>query len=302
MLLSFLSLLLTWSLGNIPVASSMPPFEQSYKEQQNISPYRIHPESLGIIVSAQSVIAIDEETGTVLFEKNADDVRPLASLTKLWTVKATQQVLRDPETLITMTQADVRTGSIPRVYQGEKIILNDAIALTMIASDNSVAAALMRSAASEAGVTGEELLNSVSSLLRLEHTVLKEPTGLSAQNISTAREVAGMAQEVFRDSDLVSIAGMPEYQLRVQGSRRLIRFRNTNVLLNKDWPGIIAGKTGFTEEAGGNLVVLARNEADRRIIVVVMGSASSDERFQDIKNSVYWVFQNWEWKKSGEGE
>src|SRR3989344_5889230 len=296
MLLSLFSLALSWSLGNNFIAQSQPAPVQPVVEQNSIGPHRVNPENLGIVVSAQSVIAIDEETGAVLFEKNADDVRPLASLTKLWTIKAVKQVFRDPETRITMTQADTRNGSVPRVYPGERILLNDAIALTMIASDNSMAAALMRSAAREAASTEEELLQKISSSLQLTHTLLKEPTGLSAQNVSTAREVARMAQEVFRDPDSVSIAGMPEYQLRVQGSQRLVRFRNTNVLLNKDWPRIIAGKTGFTEEAGGNLVVLAQNDTGRRIIVVVMGSISSEERFQDVKNSIYWVFDNWEWE------
>ncbi len=302
MLLSLVALALSWSLGNNLIAQSQPAFVSPVIEQNSIGPHRVNPENLGIVVSAQSVIAIDEETGAVLFEKNADDVRPLASLTKLWAVTAVKQVFRDPETRITMTQADTRNGSVLRVYQGEKIVLNDAIALVMIASDNSMAAALMRSAAREAGTTEEELLQKVSSSLQLTHTLLKEPTGLSAQNVSTAREVARMAQEVFRDPDSVSIAGMPEYQLRVQGSQRLVRFRNTNVLLNKDWPRIIAGKTGFTEEAGGNLAVLAQNDTGRRIIVVVMGSISGEERFQDVKNSIYWVFGNWEWKNGKEVE
>src|SRR3989338_9175187 len=302
MLLSFLALLWSWSLGSNPGIQSQPVLLQPIVEQSSIGPQRVNPENLGIVVTALSAIAVDEKTGAVLFEKNADQERPLASLTKLWTAKAVKQVLKDPQSIITMTQADNRNGSASRVYAGERVALNDAIALMMIASDNSMAVALSRVASQQENIAVSELLNNISTSLEIIHTDIQEPTGLSANNISTARDVAHMAQTIFSDKELTTLLGMPEYQFRIQGSNRLVRFDNTNKLLAQDWPYIIAGKTGFTEEAGGNLIVLAQDESGNRIIIAVMGIASNEDRFQDVKNIIHWVFGNWEWKKSGEAQ
>ncbi|MBT3412504.1 MAG: D-alanyl-D-alanine carboxypeptidase [Candidatus Jacksonbacteria bacterium] len=299
MLISILTVLLSWtSIGLNTPAAELEVIQPLIEVNQEVGgPLRIHPENVGIEITAQSAIALDEKTGQLLYKKNHQEVRPLASLTKLWTIAAALDSGVADDAIVTMLAADERNGSARRLYRGERLLVKDAIAATLVASDNSVAAALARATSGENELS--TYLNLPSEKLGLLNTLIAEPSGLSAANTSTAEDVAAMARDMLTLPYIQDIASVSEYYFRVVGSGRSVRLENTNLLLSKDWPTIIAGKTGYTPEAGYNLAVLAENETGQKIVVVVMGSEQLTDRFQDTKNIIYWVFNNWQWKESG---
>lgn len=296
MLLSILTVLLSWtSLGMDAPLPELEVVQPLIEVNQEVGgPFRVHPENVGIEITAQSAIAIDEKTGQLLYKKNPQEVRPLASITKLWTIAAALDSGVADDAIVTMLASDERNGSARRIYRGEQMLVKDAIAATLVASDNSVAVALARATSGERELG--DYLNVPSEKLGLNNTLIAEPTGLSAANTSTAEDVAAMARDMLTLPYIQDIASAPEFYFQVVGSGRRVRLDNTNTLLSKDWPHILAGKTGYIPEAGYNLAVLAENEHNQKIVVVVMGSESLVDRFQDTKNIIYWVFQNWEWK------
>lgn len=192
--------------------------------------------------------------GETLLEKNADQLRPIASITKLFV--AEQAVKLDPEEKIEITRSDVQAGQmrstplrIGRLYSRSQLT-----ELALVSSDNVAAIALGRSAPPETS-----------------HANLVESSGLNAANQSTAREIAAAARELYyTDIGRISVRQKTEV-----GSRN-----STNPFLKKDGWRFFLSKTGFINRSGGCLVVVMLvNEVP--VTVALLGSASK-QRWQDL--------------------
>jgi len=250
--------------------------------------YAIEP-----IISAPSAVVIDAQSGQILFKKNADQERPIASITKLVTAYTyLKKTNYDLERKITFLKSDVRNGGKRNIYQGEIGTARDYLNMALIASDNSAATVLARAGdflENFSQETGEILAQ-----LNLTHTSLKEPTGLSDQNISTALETARLAQLVFKEREMVDIAGKDSYIFSPLYSNRKRLIKTTDRLLGTELFNVVAGKTGYTKEAGYNFVLKAGNNVGKEIIITILGAPTSRDRFQDAKALAWWVFANFE--------
>lgn len=245
-----------------------------------------------VSILAQGAIVADIDTGAVLYRHNADVQLPLASLTKVPLVLAVSEVL-DPDSIITIGHDTSFNSKASQLLAGERWKTADLISYTLVASSNDGAQTLA-DAADEAlrakypAADGSGTLwrmNNLAQTLGLRSTYFLNSTGLDVSETQSgaygsARDVAILfayasknAPELFAKTATSSIR-----ITALDGS--VAHAENTDVALDTI-PGMIMGKTGLTDLAGGNLaVVFAAN--GKRYVAVALGSTEQG-RFSDIQ-------------------
>ena len=250
------------------------------------------PASSAPEITAPSAILMEKETGTVLFERNADEVREPASVTKVMTVLLILEALDRGEAALddmvrTSTYASSMGGSQIFLREGEEMSLRDMLKSIVVASANDAAVAV----AEHLCGTEENFaarMNERAAELGMTNTVFHNCTGLldDPEHVTTARDVALMSRELIR-RDMVK-----EYTTIWMDTVRNGEFglTNTNKLI-RYYDGATGLKTGFTQRSGYCLSATAERDGVE-YIAVVMGEATSAERFQSAKSLLSWAFAN----------
>ena len=232
------------------------------------------------------VLVLDQESGRTLYEKNANAVLPIASITKLMTALVVIETGDSMQELIEITEADVDTEkhSSSRVRVGATLTRGELLQLALMSSENRAAHALARR--SRLGLTGfVAAMNVKARALGMNDTQYSDPTGLSSRNVSTARDLSRLVR-VAADQPLVRqfstatdmIASVPNQQV----------FRNTNRLIRSgDWE-IDVSKTGYISEAGRCLVMQVRIQG-RPTTVVLLDAFASQARTTDAMRIRRWL-------------
>lgn len=206
-------------------------------------------------ISADAFLVTDME-GTVLLEKNADKVRPIASITKLFIAEKSVQL--DPDELIEITKEDVQNGrmrSTP-LRAGKSYSRRHLTELALVSSDNVAAIALGRKLPS----------------FTTDKAELSEASGLNPSNQASARQIARAARELYT-TQVGTISVMPKSTI----GERL----STNPLLNKAGWMFYLSKTGFIRQSGGCLVVVMEVKG-HPVTAVILGASSAKERWNDL--------------------
>lgn len=256
-------------------------------------PQKINNDSLGVDITAKSAIAVDRQTGTVLWQKNEDKQQSIASLTKLMTVLVWLDFGPGWDSEITIKESDYREGGRYYLFKGEKVLARDLLKSVLIASDNTAAIAL-------AGSTGLGLSEFVDKMnekaieIGMNNTKFVEPTGLDSGNISTVSDLVILANNIFADRDIYSIVGIDKTSYQILNNGRYNEVVSTNSLLGT-YLNIIAGKTGYSDEAGGCLLTVAKGDQGQEILTIVLGSEDRYMRFQEDKALIQWSFDNFIW-------
>jgi D-alanyl-D-alanine carboxypeptidase (penicillin-binding protein 5/6) len=229
-------------------------------------------------------IVIDDDSGRVLFEDNADGRGYPASVTKLMTffvvmdkVKAGQLTLGTP---VTVSAEASRTGG-SQVYlkQGEVFTVDDLLYALMIQSANDAAVALaVHAAGSREAFVG--LMNAKARQLGMANTTFQSPHGLppgkgQQVDVTTARDLALLSRELIDHHAILRYSSVRERPFRELSAEPFI-MRNHNHLLGK-LAGCDGLKTGYFSAAGYSLAATVERQG-RRIIVVVLGSEASKTR------------------------
>ena len=227
-----------------------------------------------------AAILIDEDSGTVLYEKNADDRRPIASITKVMTLLVTFEALEAgrvqlDDVVPVSEHAYHMGGSQIWLEPGEQMTLNEMLKAICISSANDAAVAVAEYIGGSEAAFAEQM-NARAAELGMTNTHFVNACGLDAEgHLSSARDVALMSREILlRHSEVRDYCSVWMDTLR-GGATQLV---NTNKLL-KSYTGITGLKTGTTGKAG--VCISASAERDGlRLIAVVLGAASGKERFQ----------------------
>jgi D-alanyl-D-alanine endopeptidase (penicillin-binding protein 7) len=202
-------------------------------------------------------LILDQDTDEVLFSKNAQVVLPIASLTKLMTAVVVAEAGLPMDEVLSVTQADVDTekGSRSRLKVGTQLSREEALHLALMSSENRAAHALGRQY--PGGVDAfVKAMNLKAVALGMGATRFVEPTGLSSENRSSAKDLATLVKAAHGHPVIREMSTSPSYQIDV-GSRH-VQFVNTNRLLrNPDWD-IGLQKTGYITEAGRCMVMQTR--------------------------------------------
>ncbi|WP_407397698.1 D-alanyl-D-alanine carboxypeptidase family protein [Treponema sp.] len=249
-------------------------------------PYNTIPADL--MVNAESAIIIDQETGNVLYEKNADMEIPPASMTKLVEMYVVYEAVRNgevsfddyvplpPQSWAKNLPSD---ASIMFLAEGQRVTLRELLLGLAIASGNDASIAVANYVCDDMD-SFVERMNKVIKNLGLEKTHFVESSGYSEKNITTAREFVSFCRIYLRDfpesidnyhSQKVLMypleKNLPLDQKYKGDSEAVIQY-NTNKLL-----GILEGcdglKTGFIDESGYNIALTAQR-GERRFISVTM--------------------------------
>ncbi len=238
-------------------------------------------------LNSSVALVVDQETNEVLFSKNDHAVLPIASLTKLMTGLIVADAHLDMNEMITITQDDVDTykGSRSRLAVGTRLTRGELMHLALMSSENRAAHALGRT---YPGGLSEfvRLMNLKARELGMSDTRYVEPTGLSSDNRSSARDLATLVSVAYERPILRDLSTSPGYEVDV--GRRTLQYNNSNRLVkNPEWD-IGLQKTGYISEAGRCLVMQAQ-VAGRKLIMVFLDATGKLSRLQDAERVRKWV-------------
>ena len=240
-----------------------------------------------IALRSGSALVVDEQSNQVLLSKNADDVRPIASLTKLMTAAVILDAHLPMDQIIEITDDDIDTlkWSSSRLRPGMKLSREELLKLALMSSENRAAHALARTY--PGGMDAfMQAMNRKAVELGMTHTHYLDPTGLSPQNESTAHDLAILVKAVYAYPLIREFSTHPKSTVDV-GNREL-KYRNTDHLIfNSGWD-ILLQKTGYINEAG-HCLVLNTVVQGRKVIVVLLDAWGKYSHFGDAERIRSWI-------------
>lgn len=251
-----------------------------------------------LATEARSAILIERDTGAVLYEKNAHEPLPPASMTKIMTMLLIMEAidqgkLKLDERVRASEYAASMGGSQIFLEPGEEMTVDDLLKGVAIGSGNDASVALAeRIAGSEEAFV--HLMNEKARQLGLKHTAFENTTGLPAKNhYSTAYDMAVMAKELLKYDLITKYTGTYEDYLR-ENTNKKFWLVNTNRLV-KFYPGVDGLKTGYTSEAKYCLTATAK-KGNMRVIAVVFGAPTPKARNAQITKMLDYAFSHYETK------
>ena len=244
-------------------------------------------------VRAAAAIIYDPATGHVLYEENSQDELSIASITKVMTAIVFLETATDLNQEVTIVRSDTLRASTTYLRTNDKVRVSDLLHLLLIPSDNAAARALAR--ISPLGSDGFiARMNQKADDLGLNHTAYTDPSGLYADNISSAYDMARLISFASEDDRIGPIMRTPEYSFRTipakRRSARVITVRNTNQILRNGDMNVLGGKTGFITKAGYCLATLLKMpDGGPSLAVVVLGATSNFGRFWETRHLMTWL-------------
>ena len=251
-----------------------------------------------VTIEGRAAIVVDIHSGKGLYEKNANAQLPIASLTKVALALTVSEVLPS-DSVVTIPYDATGAGSIERLHQGERWGVEDVIDFTLMESSNAganILAALADSAIHVRFPNSPETaatlwrMNNLAQDLGLTGTYFLNVSGLDisttqAGAYGSARDMAALfAYAAAADPSLFAGTARANMRLTSQNGEQVASALNTNSAQG-EIAGLILGKTGITDLAGGNLAVVFDVGFAHPVVVVVLGS-SRDGRFTDIETLV----------------
>ncbi|MGM9428570.1 D-alanyl-D-alanine endopeptidase [Hydrogenophaga sp. MI9] len=238
-------------------------------------------------LNSSVALVVDQQTNEVLFSKNDAAVLPIASLTKLMTglVVTDANLSLDEQITISTDDIDTLKGSRSRLAVGTTLTRREMMHLALMSSENRAAHALGRT---YPGGLDQfvRMMNAKAKEIGMRDTHYVDPTGLSSQNQSSARDLATLVSVAYHRPILRSLTTSPSHQLDL--GTRTLEFRNSNGLIRDPEWDIGLQKTGYITEAGRCLVMQARI-AGRQLIMVFLDATGKLGRAQDAERVKRWV-------------
>jgi D-alanyl-D-alanine endopeptidase (penicillin-binding protein 7) len=240
-----------------------------------------------LALRSRVALVVDQDTDEVLFSKNSDAVLPIASITKLMTALVVTEANLPLGEPLTISAEDIDHGSTTRsrLRVGTQLTREQMLHLALMSSENRAAHALGRS------YPGGEMafvmaMNNKARELGMLDTHFVEPTGLSSDNRSSARDLATLVRAAHEHRIIRELSTSTEQSVEV--GRRLVQFHNTNRLVNHSNWDIGLQKTGYISAAGRCLVMQAKL-AGRKLIMVFLDSTGKYTRIGDAERVRRWV-------------
>ncbi|MEI8233130.1 MAG: D-alanyl-D-alanine carboxypeptidase family protein [Verrucomicrobiota bacterium] len=234
---------------------------------------------------AESVVVADAMTGQVLYEKNANQMRPPASTQKLLTallIVESGDLDRNVRVQLSDTQVEeVKLGIRP----GEVYTRRDLLQVLLVHSVNDVARTLARDNAGSLEAFAAKM-NAKAQELGMRHSHFVNPNGLPAPDqYSTARDMARLALAAYRSPTIRAIVSTKSLAFHF-ASGRVREFNNTNLVL-RGYPYCTGMKTGYTQ-AAGHCLISSGSRNGREVIVVALGDKNRSWLWQDSCSLLAW--------------
>jgi D-alanyl-D-alanine carboxypeptidase (penicillin-binding protein 5/6) len=242
-------------------------------------------------ISARAAIVEDLSTGQVLFARDADEERPLASTTKIMTALLVLERAR-PDDEVTIGADAAQEGSAGAGFselglrQGERLTVEDLLFALMLQSSNDAAIALADHVSGSVDAFVHDM-NARARAMGLRHTVFFSPNGLDDRGHSTAREMAAITREAMARTEFADVVGRRFDTIPApSGPARSVQNRNVLLWLYRGATGV---KTGYTSAAGFCLVATAERQG-RGVVAVVLDAPSTEDSFDDAASLLDYAF------------
>ena len=234
-------------------------------------------------VSAEGIYLVDLLSFTPVFERNSHQRFLPASTTKIMTALVAYDLYK-PEDIITVKQT-VEEGHVMNLVSGEKITVENLLYGTLVHSANDAAFALADNFGREKFM---KKVNEKAKLLGMNNSNFKNPAGLDNQNqYTTPFDLTLAARELLKNPYLSKIVSTKEITISDIDFKYFHQLTNVNKLLG-EIQGLGGLKTGYTENAGENLVSFYKKNGHQFVVVIL----KSQDRFNDTRNIIKWVEEN----------
>lgn len=236
-------------------------------------------------ISARIALVADLESGERLWARESERRWPIASIAKLMSaVVALKNV--DQNQAITITQNDFPIGvSGNGLKIGESYGVKDLLLSALLESTNESVEAIARVYGREAFIAQ---MNAQAEAWGLNNTHFSDPTGLSVATQSTAENMLGFAKNIYENyPDVFRMTQKPTAVITELVSGKTVTIKSINLFAGQE--DFLGGKTGFTDEAGGNLLSIF-SYRERPVVIIVLGS---EDRFGDTEKLLNWLEQNY---------
>jgi len=236
---------------------------------------------------SSAALVLDITHSSVLYARRPDTALPIASITKLMTALVVMDAAQPLDEMLAITREDrsLGKGSYSPLAPRTHLSRRDLMHLALMASENRAAHALGRNypGGIEACVRA---MNAKARELGMTSAHFVEPTGLSDENVASPEDLAKLVVAAARVPEIRRYSTDSEYVVRV--GRRMVRFRNTDSLVNKpDW-NIVVQKTGYISQAG-RCLVMQTVIGDRTLVIVLLNSFGKLTRVADARRVRRWV-------------
>jgi D-alanyl-D-alanine endopeptidase (penicillin-binding protein 7) len=238
-------------------------------------------------VRAEAAIIYNPETGEVLWENHSRDPRSIASITKVMTALVFLESGAPLSTEVVVERSDVLRASTTYLRRGYKLSADDLLNLLLVGSDNAAARALAR--VSPMGYDGFiARMNDKARELGLESTTYADPSGLLAENVSSAYDQARLIAYASADERVSAIMRKSSYTTTI--GRKQITANSTNQIVRNGDIDVVGGKTGFISRSGYCLATLLRlPQSNQQVAFVVLGAKSNASRFWETRHLFNWM-------------
>lgn len=244
----------------------------------------------GPYLNLKSALLINYDNGQVLYSRDCETVRPIASISKLVAAMVILDAGIDLNGTATITREDARRSSRSRLLVGFELSLKDLLYAALLNSDNRATRALAR-ATSGSIEEFVALMNQKARSLGLKKTVFFEPTGLDPRDVSTAHEVAKILHYSYDYDFIANLTSTKRYRVKVLNRKNTyLQMANTNLLTQSPYK-VLAGKTGYIRAADYCLTTLLKNKEGERLTLVILGAPGDKLRFREARKLADWGFE-----------
>ncbi len=240
-----------------------------------------------IETSARSAILMDIDTNRILYEKNINEQRSVASISKIMTAVIAIESCKLDDIVIVGNEIDAAYGSGIYIKVGEKMTLRDLLYGLMLRSGNDAALAIAKYVGGSVD-DFVKLMNDKAKELKMRNTIFNNPSGLDQEkgNYSTAYDMAILTSYAMKLDEYKKITGTKKYTLTT--NKNTYSWINKNKLLSI-YKYTTGGKTGFTEIAKRTLVTTAKKD-NLNLVVVTLNDGND---WQDHQNLFEYGFNNY---------
>lgn len=243
----------------------------------------------GPLLTSQAALIFNNKTGEILYQKNADRVMPIASISKLMSAMVVLDARLDMNEPITITadEIDRLKGTGSRLAIGTTLTRGELLHLSLMSSENRATHALGRTY--PGGMSAfVAAMNAKAQSLGMYSSRFYEPTGLNFQNVSTANDLNRMVAAASK-YPLINKNSTSNYGSVWTANGRQ-NYKNSNALVREGSWNIELQKTGYIREAGRSMVVKA-NVQNQPITIVLLNSPTSTTRVNDARKIESWMLQ-----------
>ncbi|MFN4238776.1 MAG: D-alanyl-D-alanine endopeptidase [Vogesella sp.] len=247
-----------------------------------------HPYSSSPRLNSQAAVVVDSQTGRLVYEKNASQRQPIASITKLMTAMVVLDAGLSMDEPITITddEVDRLKNTSSRLSVGSTLTRREMLLLALMSSENRAAASLARAyPGGKAAFIAR--MNQKARSIGMQQAVFHDATGLDMRNSATALDLVRMVKAAYQYPLIRQYSTTHEYMAHPSASR-VLHYKNSNPLVREGEWDIGLSKTGFIEEAGRCLVMQA-TMGTQRLIVVLLAANGSAARVNDAKSIKTWL-------------